>query len=73
MDKKLSKTGRTNFTVENIDWPFLMEALEHYQKYVDTATHPENSLITKQFIVDRVENLLKTFQIELKGGAIFHD
>jgi len=62
--KKLSKSGRTTFTVENIDWPFIMEALEKYEKYVDEAEFPENSLITKPFVKDRVASLLETFKVE---------
>jgi len=66
MPKRLSKSGRTNFTVENIDWPFLMESLEHYKKYVDEAEMAENSMMTKEFVQERVDNLLKTFQVELR-------
>ena len=64
MKKTLSKTGRTIFTVENIDWAFIMEALEHYEKYVNEAEFPENSMITKPFVQDRVKNLKETFEVE---------
>jgi len=64
MKKKLSKGGRTTFTVENIDWPFIMEALEKYEAYVEEAEFPENSLITKPFVQDRIKSLKDTFEVE---------
>jgi len=66
MPKKLSKSGRTHFQVDNIDWPFIMEALEHYKIYVNEAEMAENSIMTKEFVQERVDNLLKTFQVELR-------
>ena len=64
---RLSKSGRTNFTVENIDWPFIMEALEHYEKYVNEAEMSENSIMTKEFVQERVKSLIETFTVELKN------
>lgn len=64
MKDKLSKSGRTSFTVENIDWAFIMEALEHYEKYVIEAEFPKNSLVTKSFVQERVKNLIETFSVK---------
>jgi len=64
MKKELSKKGRTSFTVENIDWPFIMEALEKYETYVEEAEFPENSFISKPFVQERIKSLKKTFEVE---------
>lgn len=61
---KLSKVGRTNFTVENIDWAFVMEALDYYKKYVDEAEFADNSIMTKDFVQERVKSALETFTIK---------
>lgn len=69
--KTLSKGGRTSFIVENIDWPFIMEALEKYKTYVDEAEFPEHSLVTKRFVQDRVVSLIDTFTVmgSKEGGG----
>lgn len=66
MSKKLSKSGRTTFTINNIDWPFIMEALEYYKRYVDESEMPEHSIMTKEFVQERVKTLIKTFEVEIK-------
>ena len=61
--KKLSQTGTTMFKVDNIDWPFIMEALDHYEIEVEKSEFPKNAMMTKQFVLDRLCSLKDTFRI----------
>lgn len=69
MPDKLSKTGRTKFTVENMDWAFLMKALENYKNVLDEASEEDfkKTMMTKQFAMDRVESLLTEFSVDLNA------
>ena len=64
MLKRLSKGGVTNFKVNNIDYVFIIEALDKYKKYVEASDFSKNQLMTKQFVLDRVKSLQETFKIE---------
>ena len=63
--KKLSKTGSTNFKVQNMDWAFLDQALKNYQVLVDESPDEEFRLVTRQFAVDAVNRLIETFHVDL--------
>jgi hypothetical protein len=67
MPKKLSKTGRTKFEIENLDYGFLIQAITNYETLVNESDVSDNSLFSKEFILDRVKSLKKTFEIEKEG------
>ena len=63
MVKKLSKTGRTKFEIDNLDFGFLHDALDSYKGQIEDTNFPENSIMTKGFVLDRIENLKKSFMV----------
>lgn len=64
--KQLSKTGVTTFKVQNIDWAFLMQALENYKEVLTEADEKEFKMITRAFALDATDSLLETFNVEIK-------
>jgi len=63
MVKKLSKTGRTKFDIDNMDFGFLHNALDNYKELVKETEFHDRSIMTKGFILDRIESLKKTFEV----------
>ena len=63
MIKKLSKTGRTKFEIDNMDFGFLHTALDHYEELVKESEWPDNSIMTKGFVLDRIDSLKKSFKV----------
>ena len=63
MVKKLSKTGKTKFTIDNLDFGFLHEALDLYESSMKKIEFPKNSIFTKDFVLDRIESLKETFKV----------
>ena len=63
MVKKLSKTGKTKFEIDNLDFTFLHTALNNYKELVEESEFPENSIMTKDFVLDRIKSLKKTFEV----------
>jgi len=64
MTKRLSRGSTTKFKVKNIDYPFLMQALSHYEKYINTFKDDENSIIPYEEVKRRSDSLYHTFNIE---------
>ena len=62
----LHKSGKTRFTIQNIDYGVLTQALLNYQKLVETTPDEEfkGQLISKEFLVDSCDRLIKTFKID---------
>ncbi len=63
MVKKLSKTGKTKFEIDNLDFGFLHTSLEVYENLVKESDWKENSIMTKDFVLDRIESLKKSFKV----------
>jgi len=63
MKKKLSSTGRTKFEIDNLDFGFLHTALEVYENLVKESDWPDNSIMTKDFVLDRIESLKESFKV----------
>jgi hypothetical protein len=63
MVKKLSKSGKTKFEIDNLDYGFLHTALDNYEEFVKESEFPDNSIMTKEFVLDRIESLKKTFKV----------
>lgn len=63
MVKKLSKTGRTKFEIDNLDHGFVHEAIDHYKKHVTKSEFPNRSIMTKEFVLGRLENLKKSLTV----------
>jgi hypothetical protein len=64
MVKKLSKTGRTKFEIDNLDYGFIHEAIDNYKKHIISSEFPERSIMTKGFVLDRIDNLKKSLTVE---------
>ncbi len=64
MVKKLSNSGKTKFVVDNMDWGFIDSALECYKKVIEKTEFHERSMMTKEFVLERVKSLRKTFEVE---------
>ena len=62
----LHKSGKTRFTIQNIDYGVLTQAILNYQKLVETTPEKEfeGQMISKQFLVDSCDRLIKAFKIE---------
>ncbi len=56
MVKKLSKTGRTKFEIDNLDFGFIHTDFDHYKELVKEFDWPDNSIMTKGFVLDRIES-----------------
>ena len=63
MVKKLSNTGRTKFEIDNLDFGILHEALDSYKGLIEDTNFPDNSIMTKGFVLDRIESLKKSFKV----------
>lgn len=63
MVKKLSKTGRTKFEIDNLDYGFINEAIDNYKNKIINSEFPDNSIMTKAFVLDRVDSLKETFKV----------
>lgn len=61
--KKLSKTGRTKFEVDNLDFSFIELALDNYQNLIESSEFPDNSMMTQDFVLDRIKSLKETFKV----------
>ena len=59
---KLSKKGYTKFEIQNMDYPFLVEAINRY--YKDLIAEPDDTFkfMTKDFCKDSVERLIEVFK-----------
>jgi len=64
MTKRLSRGSTTKFKVKNIDHPFLMQALSHYEKYINTFKDAENLIIPYEEVKRRSDSLYYTFNVE---------
>lgn len=63
MAKKLSKTGKTKFEVDNLDYSFLCTAIDNYALFIKDNEFSENSIMTKGFVEDRIKSLQETFKV----------
>jgi hypothetical protein len=63
MVKKLSKTGKTKFEVDNLDYSFLCTAIDNYAVFVQETEFAKNSIMTKGFVEDRIKSLQETFKV----------
>lgn len=63
MPKKLSKSGKTKFEVDNLDHLILLQSIEHFKEHISVVTFPENYIMTKGFVLDRLESLQETFKV----------
>jgi hypothetical protein len=61
--KKLSKTGKTKFEIDNLDFGFLHNALDNYKIMVEGCDFPSNSIMTKGFVLQRIKSLKETFKV----------
>jgi len=67
MKQRLSKTGCTQFSIENIDYMTLNMALESYRQIVESKKEEdfENSIVSQQYLLDSVDRLTKAFEVDM--------
>lgn len=68
----LHRSGKTRFTIENIDYGVLTQAILNYQKLVETTPDKEfeGQMIAKEFLTGSCDRLIKAFKIDISEKQI---